>query len=172
MSRVNVGDVFLVPTADGRAGVGQVVARYGRDAYFYAIFDRVLRLEDAAAEAEGALSTPAVLVALSLDSRIRGGQWKVVGNAKVSPHIPLPAFKEAVGSADSIEVVDYSGERRRKASAAEEEALPFRKIVAPIRLERAFLARIGEQPWVSAFDELKAHRWPTTSEVFDGVSVG
>lgn len=109
MSRPRVGDVFIVPTGDDRAGVGQVVATYGKDAYFFAIFDRVLPFSEASDQAVGALSAPVLFLALSMDAKLRAGHWIVVGRAPVAPSVPLPAYKEAVGSAGNVEVVDYAG---------------------------------------------------------------
>jgi hypothetical protein len=155
-----------VPTGDDRAGVGQVVATYGKDAYFFAIFDRVLPLSEASGQAVNALSAPLLFLALSLDAKIHAGHWTVVGRAPVAPSIPLPAYKEAVGSAGNVEVVDYSGTQRRPATRIEASALPNRKIVAPVRLEKALRASLGLEPWLEAFDELRIQGQVTTADLF------
>lgn len=162
-----LGDVFVVPTGDGRAGVGQVVGRYGKDAYFLAIFETVLPQAEAAGRATEALSGPVRLLALSLDAKVHAGHWPVVGRAPVSQSVPLPAYKEAVGGPMQYDVVDHSGLRRRPATVAEVEKLPNRKVVAPVRLERALRGLLGLEPWLSAFDELLVTEgYPTSSEMF------
>jgi len=167
VSKLGLGDVFIVPTGDGRAGIGQVVGAYGKDAYFLAIFEGTLPVEVAADRAIEALSTPVRLLALSLDAKVHAGHWTVVGRAPVSESIPLPGYKEAVGGPMQFDVVDYSGSRRRPATAAEVDLLPNRKIVAPVRLERALRALGGLEPWLSAFDELLvAGERPTSSDLF------
>lgn len=161
-----VGDVFTIPTRDGRAGVGQVVATYGKDAYFFAIFDGAVPLDEAGDRAREITSNPVRLIALSLDAKIHAGHWTVVARAPVDPSVPLPAYKEAVGVPPRYEIVDYSGERRRPATTAEVDAIPNRKIVAPVRLERALKATLGIEPWLDAFDEMVVGSGITTAAAF------
>ncbi len=165
-SRPTVGDVFIVPTGDGRAAVGQVVGSYGRHAYYFAIFDFILPLEDAVRRASEALTAPLLLLGLSLDAKIHSGEWTVVARAPVDAALPLPAYKESVGDPPRVDVVDYSGQRRRTATAAEAEWLPNRKVVAPVRLERALKAQLGLEPWLDAFNELRAASIVSSAEVF------
>ena len=164
--RPKVGDVFVVPIGDGRAGIGQVVGAYGKDAYYFAIFDSVLPIEEAESRLGEALEAPVLFLALSLDAKIHVGHWLVVGSAPVAESVPLPAYKEAVGVPPRFEVVDYSGNLRRAATEAEAAALPNRKVVAPVRLERALKAALGLEPWLEAFDELRVEGLTTTSDAF------
>lgn len=161
-----VGDVFTIPTGDGRAGVGQVVATYGKDAYFFAIFDGAVPLDEAGARAREIASNPVRFIALSLDAKIHAGHWTVVARAPVDPSVPLPAYKEAVGVPPRYEIVDYSGTRRRPATTAEVDAVPNRKIVAPVRLERALKATLGIEPWLDAFDDMVVGSGISTAAAF------
>jgi hypothetical protein len=63
-------------------------------------------------------------------------------------------------------VVDHEGVRRRRATEREVESLPFRTVVAPVRLEKALRAWRGLEPWLDAFDELRADRIVTTAQMF------
>jgi hypothetical protein len=166
VSRLRIGDVFVVPTGDDRAGVGQVVATYGKDAYFFAIFDVVLPLDEAVDRAVEGLLAPVRFLALSMDAKLHAGHWTIVTQAPVNPRIPLPAYKEAVGVPSQVEVVDYSGTRRRPATSIEAEALPNRKVVAPVRLEKALRASLGLEPWLDIFEELRAEGRVTTADIF------
>jgi hypothetical protein len=65
-----------------------------------------------------------------------------------------------------VDVVDFSGTRRRPATPAEEMALPNRKLVAPVRLERALRAKLGLEPWLDVFDEFGVESLTTTAEMF------
>ncbi|MBM6403489.1 hypothetical protein JQN72_04430 [Phycicoccus sp. CSK15P-2] len=163
--RPQVGDVFTIPTGDGRAGIGQVVATYGKDAYFLAVFERVVPEGDSSSAATEALSGVVRFLALSLDAKFHAGHWPIVTQAPVRADLPLPAYKEAVTTADHIDVVDYSGTRRRRASRDEAALLSNRKVVAPVRLERALRASLGLEPWLEAFDDLRPHGI-TTREAF------
>ncbi|MDR5699479.1 Imm26 family immunity protein [Agromyces aerolatus] len=165
VNKASIGDVFVVPVGDGRAGVGQVVARYG-GAYYFAIFEVVLPLEDARQNAREALERPVLFLALSMDAKLYAGHWTVVDHATVAEGLPLPAYKVSVGTPDNVMVVDFSGSRSRPASEAEAEVLPYRDTVAPVRLEKALRAWLGLDPWLEAFDELKPAGRVTTADLF------
>jgi len=166
ISRLAVGDVFIVPVGDGRVGVGQIVGTYGKDAYYFAIFDTVLPLDEAGDRLSEALACPVLFLALSMDAKLHVGHWTVVGRAPVAADMPLPAYKEAVGVPSHVEVVDYSGTRRRPATPIEAEALPNRKVVAPVRLEKALRASLGLEPWLDIFEDLRAEGRVTTADIF------
>jgi hypothetical protein len=155
MARIQVGDVFVVPVGDGRSGVGQIVGRYGRDAYYFAVFDRLVAEDDGVESALSAVSSPLRFLALSLDAKLHVGHWSVVGRAPIPDPLPFPAYKEAVGSPVAYDVVDYTGEMRRPATESEVARLPNRKVVAPVRLEKALRASLGLEPWLEAFDGLR-----------------
>nr|WP_255355568.1 Imm26 family immunity protein [Agromyces sp. Soil535] len=165
--RPKLGDVFVVPLDDGKFGVGQVVGTYGKESYFFAIFDVVIPLEHANRQAVEAVDRPVLFLALSMDAKLYAGHWRVVGQEPVPPEVPLPAYKEAVGSPPNFEVVDYSGTRRRPATAAEAHTLPNRKVVAPVRVEKALRAHLGLEPWLDAFNELRPEGRATTADLFN-----
>lgn len=164
--RLRVGDVFSVPLDDQRFGLGQVVATFGKDAYFFALFEPAFeRAEEP--DLEQAVRAPVAVLALSLDAKIAAGDWVVLGNRPVADGMPLPAFKEMVGGPDRVDVVDFSGERRRRAQGEEAEWLPNRKVVAPVRLEKALKAMHGLEPWNDAYAALEPSEVATTARLFD-----
>lgn len=159
-----VGDVFLVPLGPDRSAAGQVVARYG-DAYYFAVFERSHALSGPPEPAD-AVRDHVSLLALSLDARVRDGTWTVIGNVPVSGDIRLPVYREAIGSPDQADVVDHTGTLRRRASVAEASALPTRKIVAPIRLERAARAKAGLEPWQDGYSEFEPANFASGQDAF------
>ena len=167
MSRLKpkTGDVFSVPIDDLRVGVGQIVATYGKDAYYFAIFD-TLAADEASVDLDEAVSARVVFLALSLDAKLAVGHWSVIGNRPVREGMPLPAYKEAVGEPERVDVVDYSGQRRRPAQGAEAELLLNRKVVAPVRLEKALRAKHGLEPWIEAYSDLAPNENTTTERLF------
>jgi hypothetical protein len=165
--RREVGDVFIVPLPDGRAALGQIVGTYGKDAYYFAVFERVYTADAAPDRAREALAGPVRLLALSMDAKLHVGDWSVVGHGPVSEAVELPAYKEAVGRPGEYDVVDFSGARRRTATRGEVAALPNRKVVAPVRIEKALRASLGLEPWSEAYDELRPRNQPKTSDLFD-----
>jgi len=85
---VRVGDVFKVPLDDQRVGLGQIVATYGKDAYFFALFEPAFA-RDEELDLEKAVREPVAFLALSFDAKVAGGDWVVVGNQSVAPGMPL-----------------------------------------------------------------------------------
>ena len=162
--RLKIGDVFLVPLDEIRVGVGQIVAKY-LSAYYLATFERVFERD--ATDVDEALRSPVVFLALSLDAKLALGHWPILANVQVSEHIPLPAFKEAFGSPDRIDVVDFSGTLRRSATDAEASAVRNRTVIAPVVLEKAMRARLGLEPWLEHYDHLVPDLMHTTDRLFE-----
>lgn len=161
-----VGDVLTIPVGSDRLGVAQVVAKYGKSQLYFAIFEKLI--DPTLRDLDSALSSPIVLLGLSLDAKIWAGHWRIVGSRAVAPDVPLPAYREAIGTPENIEIVDYSGKRRRRARGVEAVAVPRRVTVAPVRLEKALRARHGLEAWLPDYDELVPSAY-TTSALF-GIS--
>jgi hypothetical protein len=164
-TELRVGDVFSVPLDERRFGLGQVVALYGEDAYFFALFEPAFARSEPL-DLEQALQSSVAFLGLSLDARIAAGQWTILGHHPVPNDVPLPAFKEMVGGPERVDVVDFSGNRRRPASREEAAWLPNRKIVAPVRLERALKAKHGLEPWKEEYGSLEPSPVGTTARFF------
>ena len=160
----SVGDVFTIPLEGRRAGVGQIVATYGKHQYFFAVFDPAYKSVDAI-DVHVAVRAHLALLALSLDAKLFHQHWKVIGHAEVSHDIPLPAYKEG-GTDGAFRVVDYSGQLSREATAEEARRLSYRTTVAPVRIEAAFRAKHGEAEWAERFDALTPDYELTTENLF------
>ena len=70
-SRIRIGDVFTVPLDRETIGFGQVVAKYGKDAYFFALFERTSSCE-AEADLNDVVQSPVVFLAL-----VAGGATRI-----------------------------------------------------------------------------------------------
>ena len=60
-----------------------------------------------------------VFLALTADAKFYVGDCVIVGKAPVRSDIPLPPYREVVGTPGHVDVVDYSGKRRRPATDSE-----------------------------------------------------
>jgi hypothetical protein len=110
--RFDIGDVFRLPIDSNRVGFGQIVGKYGRDAYF-AIFELPHAADepiDIASLVEGEIS----LLALSLDPLLVRGHWEIIGRTEPPP-LRWPTYQEAVAP-DVFDAVDYTGNERRPIS--------------------------------------------------------
>lgn len=153
---LEVGAVFAVPLDDLRCGIGQVLAEYRGGTYYLAIFESLYPSAELPSP-DKAVQDDVLFLALSMDAKIHCGDWQIIGQHQVAPNLPLPEYKERVGT-DQFDVVDHSGNHRRRASKEEAANLPVRKVVAPVRLEKALRAHYGLEPWVGAYDDLRANR--------------
>ena len=152
--RLRVGDVFTIPLDDKRVGYGQIVHDYGQGHYYFAIFEEAFERDDEP-DLRTVLEGRLALLPLSLDALLYHHHWHVVGHQDVHPErLPWPAYKEGV-SPGVYEVVDYTGKRRREAGAGEADELPFRAVVAPVRVEKALRAIHGLEDWNDAYEELR-----------------
>jgi len=152
VSRFEIGDVFRLPIDSNRVGFGQIVGKYGRNAYYFAIFETPHAIDDpidAASLVGGEIS----LLALSLDALLVRGDWEIVGRTE-PPSIRWPTYREAVAP-DVLDAVDSTGNERRRIDEREAASLPTRSIVAPIRVQNAFQALHGAGPWHDAYDRLR-----------------
>jgi hypothetical protein len=165
--RLAVGDVFTVPVDGSRVSVGQVVGKYQHDAYYVVVYDLLAMAGDEPlAVAEAVEVAGPLLVALTFDAKVMVGDWQVIANVDVPSSVTLPAYREMVGPSGRVDVVDYSGIRRRPASSDEAAALPNRQVVAPVRVEKAVRALHGSGTWNEAYDQLKADCVPDWRDYF------
>lgn len=151
-----LGDVFTIPIDESRFGVGQIVGKYLKDAYYVVVYNTITASTDEPATIVSIVShADPLLLALTFDAKFRAGHWRVVGNADLPPAIRLPAHKEMVGSPGRVDVVDYSGRRRRPATGNEASTLQNREVVAPVRIEKAARSAFGTSPWEDSYDRLR-----------------
>jgi hypothetical protein len=152
-ARLELGDVFVVPLDESRAGIGQVVATYGQGAFYFAIFDLLVPPNEAEANVDRALGCDLLFLAPSLDARLPVPYLTVIGSRPVREGLPLPAHREVDGE-NLVHVVDFSGRRRRRATDEEARRLQNRRFIAPLRLARALRASAGLEPWTDAYAAL------------------
>jgi hypothetical protein len=165
--RIKLGDVFTVPTNEGRNGVGQVVALGEQpQLYYLAVFDDVVPEDAPVNRLLTAVESPVLFLGLSMAAKFTAGHWTVVGTKPVGSQVRLPAYKVSIGFPPAWEIVDHTGTRRRPATELEAELLPYRKVVSPMYFEVALRAHLGLEPWHEAFDALKPQGVIRSSDLF------
>ena len=151
MTKLKVGDVFLVPLDGERCGIGQLAGDWKGELYVV-IYDKLVSRDASPADVNGA---GLQFAALTLDAKFYCGDWPVIGNREDNLAVlPQPWFKIGVGSEMHIEARDRSV--TRPATSTEEAGLRHRTVVAPVRIENALKALHGLGEWNPRFDDLRA----------------
>lgn len=149
--RAEPGDVFLIPLGDKGYGIGIVAAKWQSELYLV-VFSETVAGIDALTDLDVATHTP-LFASSSLDAKIWHGHWPIVKRGENLNGIQQPIYKVQEPSGWVAESFD----RRFRNVIAEDvvDELRFRKCVAPIRLERALKAHIGDGDWLPAYDEFR-----------------
>nr|WP_294850301.1 Imm26 family immunity protein [uncultured Sphingomonas sp.] len=165
MSKLEVGDVFLVPVDGEQYGVGQLAGNWKGELYVV-IFDKLVSRNASPSDTANA---DLQFAALTLDAKFHHGDWPVIGNRTDNlADIPQPWFKVGVGNATYIEARNRTVSRR--ATASEESALRYRTVVAPVRIENALKALHGIGDWNPRFEQLRADYTKLSSKLVGGQS--
>jgi hypothetical protein len=148
--KVRAGDVFAIPIDDDQVAVGQVLnVRMGTE-LLVAVMEGTCRREDAVTVA----ATRAVLLmGLTMDALLHHGRWLLVGHSEPRRDVPTPTFKVSVAPGRFVEE-SLDGTKVRDFPASEGERLPYRTVVAPIRIDKAAKALLGMEAWQPHYDAL------------------
>jgi hypothetical protein len=149
------GDIFALAHEAGVASAGQLLDKSGEQLL-------VLVMEggcpdDPEAVSEAALSGRPMLLGITLDALFVHGRWKVAGNAAQRTDVIYPTFAVAVAPGDYVRET-FHGDQLGRIADVEVDSLPPRKVVAPIRIERAARAQRGLGPWLPQYESLLIHR--------------
>lgn len=148
MRPLKTGDVFQMPTPDGRHGIGQI-ARGG--VVMWIVVFRDLFTELPTPQDLGA--SDLLLSAWTTDAFFFHGRWIVFSNYPVEEErIPRPSY--IVQQDGEFFVDSFDGSSLRPASQADLKLLKYRPNIAPIRMQDALLAHHGFGTWNPDYDEL------------------
>ncbi|HEY5711012.1 MAG TPA: Imm26 family immunity protein [Allosphingosinicella sp.] len=151
MTKLKVGDVFLLPLNGAHFGIGQIAGNW-KGEFYVVVYDKLVLRDASPVELNGA---GIQFAALTLDAKFHHGNWPVIGHCQDNvAEIPQPWFKVGVAGETHIESRDRSVTRR--ATATEEATLRHRTVVAPVRIENAFKALHGIGEWNSRYDDLRS----------------
>jgi hypothetical protein len=160
--RIKAGDIFDIPTPDGRKGYGQVIL--SKTLQYIVVFEELYATPP---DINELLKSEIFLVGWTSDALFFHGRWKVIANrAPISERVPFPWYKVNVCGERCIH--DFNGEGHRPATDEDWELLEFKSSRSPIGYQKALLAHHGLGGWESDYDELKAaHVWRRVRHVED-----
>lgn len=144
------GDVFELPTPDGRFGYGLVVE--GGGVPYVAILGKLHDSRPALDDLEG---EEIALVGWTMDSWFHHGRWLVVGNLDPD-RLDVPRPNYIVGVEGEPKVTNFKGEVLGPPTNDEKGLLGYRGSRAPVGFQNAFLALHGYRDWDTGDDTLTA----------------
>lgn len=148
--KLKQGDIFDIPSPDGRKGFGQIVVA-GKTLYVVVFLG--LRME--APTPTEIVGEDILLTGWTVDALIHHGRWSVVGNHQPRmERIPFPNYKVVMNGVECVR--DFFDTTLRPATAKEAALLDHQTTVAPIRYQKAFLAHYGFGEWLPEFEPLMA----------------
>lgn len=162
--KISLGDIVCIPIDDERVGYAQIVAAEPYT-YYFAAFERAYPRSNPP-DIDDLVTDRVALLGIIMTTRIKSGDWPIVGNATVTDKVIFPAYKEAAGSPHCINVVDYTCRRSRRATDAEAERLPYRATCSPMVLQHAMQAKHGVVPWEEFYDQILPIDQSMSSEHF------
>lgn len=167
MKKLKIGDIFTIPISLDRAGFGQVIKMpVSSGVFIMAVFKQVYSDKNWPTLDE-IIEDEVLFLGYTMDALLYHKYWKIIGN-KVSNlnKIKLPYYK--LGTPPDMQIVDYKGDRVRKATKREFEYLEYETSVAPIRYENALKAFYKLADWDEDYDELLYERTLESIAVVEG----
>jgi hypothetical protein len=144
--RLAAGDVFKIKIKDNIYSYGQIIDKKHD---LYVIYDIFSGEEE---DLQEVIKRPIMFIVGCFDSKLKRGDWTILGNCEVSKDIVIPQFKTE--TLEGFEIINYKGEIIRKANKEEEKLLNYREDISPALLEDAIKARYGIEEWDEEFDSL------------------
>ncbi len=149
-----IGDYFKIPLKDGRFGIGYVIDRASPALYIGAledVFDEVETFDPKLLEDPNAFA----LFGNFFDSKIKNGDWKVLGNHHADlKGFPRPYVKIKRGANYVIETLNREHVRK----ATPEDILYYENLSnkAPMILQNALNALHGLHEWSPKYKKVSA----------------
>ena len=156
MKKLKVGDVFTMTSIndenDPKIGLGQIVKIPNKSNFIIIVFKQVFYGQDLPS-LDKIISDEILFLGYTMDALFYHKYWKVVGNVSSNlDKIKLPYYK--LGTPPDMSIVNYKGDRLRKASKYEFDNLEYETVVAPVRFENALNAYCKMAEWDTDYDNL------------------
>jgi hypothetical protein len=139
MKKLKVGDVFTMTSIndenDPKTYFGQIVKIPNKSNFIIAVFKKVCYNQDLPS-LDKIIDDDILFLGYTMDALFYHKYWKVVGNSLSNlEKIKLPYYK--LGTPPDMSIVNYKGDRIRKADKYEFDNLEYQTVSAPVRFEVA-----------------------------------
>ena len=154
MIKIREGDVFTIPIDIERVGFGQILRIPNKNNFIIVVYEFYSNTSDGHVLAD-IIKKPILLMGYTMDAKLYHRHWLIIGNYLCNiSDVPMPLFKIGVPPGD-IYLLDFAGRVIRPCTVEEFDALNYRKVIAPIRYERALQAFYGIGEWKEEYNEMK-----------------
>lgn len=146
------GDILSISVTDESVALAQVVeVLHGN--VLIAVFSELLDAGDVRDGVSLELGDPVFLVE-TMDVRIKGGVWPVLGNRRLVDGIPTLWYKVWVEPPGEYRIQDIRGNLGESISSERANGMKLQKSFSPAVVEAALRGFHGLGPWRPVFDEL------------------
>lgn len=158
MKKIREGDIFTIPIDSDQVGFGQVLCVPNKNNFIIVVYECRLNVSEDYT-LKDIVEKPILFMGYTMDARLYHKQWRIIENHSDNiSRVPLPLFKLGVPPGD-IYLLDFAGNTIRPCTNEEFEILNYRKVIAPIRYEKAIQAFYGIGEWKKEYDEMKASNY-------------
>jgi Immunity protein 26 len=150
--KLKVGDIFTIPVSDEKTGFGQIINIPNKNNFIIAVFEKVYTGKEWPGLDE-IITDRILFLGYTMDAKLYHEHWKIIGNdsSNVSK-VKLPYFK--LGTPPDMQIINYKGDRLRKASKDEFNSIDYKTVLAPVEYEIALKAHHKLEEWEEGFNEL------------------
>jgi Immunity protein 26 len=169
MKKLNVGDIFAMSSIndenDPRIGFGQII-KIPKKTFIVVIYKIVCYDQDFPS-LDKILNSEILFLSYTTDALFHHKYWQVIGNSVSNlDMVKTPYYK--LGLPPDMYIVNYKGDRLRKASQYEFDNLDYETLVAPVRFENALKLYYEMGEWDKDYDELLYERVIESIKVVEG----
>jgi len=167
--KLKVGDIFTIPVNDEKTGFGQIINIPNKNNFIIAIFESVYYGKEWP-NLDEIVTDKILFLGYTMDALLYHKEWKIIGNISSNiSKVQLPYYK--LGTPPDMKLVNYKGDKLRKASRDEFENLEYETVVAPVRYEKALQAYHQLDKWNEDYDRLLYDRILKSIRVVEGNNV-
>src|SRR5258708_92779 len=128
MMKLKVGDIFTIPISDDKTGFGQIIKIPNKSNFIIIVFKQVYSGKDWPSLDE-IIKDEILFLGYTMDALLYHKYWNIIGNNFSNlDKIKLPYFK--LGTPPDMKIVNFKGDKVRKANKSEFENLEYETVVA------------------------------------------